>query len=168
MQVSICLLRLHDEQFANKVFSFFGNAPEGLVVEAPVAGFDMAEGLFIVGSTEGRQATQAERDTFGDMGRMGGEARVNVQNVGEDTDRPHVGVIANWVSLGDLGSGEFGGSCRHLDRIFGIQLARQAEIDQFQFVASLRREHNVLWLKFQLIMKRARERTCRDEDNKRP
>lgn len=54
----------------------------------------------------------------------------NSQDVGEDTDGPHVGVEANRLDLGDLRGSELSGRGGDFGDFCGIQLGGEPEVDE--------------------------------------
>lgn len=115
-----------DEEAADEVLGLVGHVGEGFLVEVPVAGLDVLEGLDVVLSGEGREAAE--------------------EHVGEDADGPHVGVEADGLALHDLRRRELRRACRDLDDLVGVQLGGQAEVDQLDVGRRPGLAHDVLGL----------------------
>lgn len=71
----------------------------------------------------------------------------NSQDVGQDSDGPHVGVEANRFSLHDFRGSKLCCCCCYLDNLIRIQLSSEAKVDDLDVGGFLRLAHYIFGLK---------------------
>lgn len=83
------------------------------------------------------------------------------QDIADDTDGPHVCGVADGLEADYLGCHELRRAEQDLQLLHGLELAREAEVDDLDAVAALRQAQNV----FRLEEKRRNYKIKRKEKN---